>query len=241
MRSWIPLTAFAAAATLLSSCASAQLHYIQEEATAALKEEQTVICMGLMARSSNLVPAPAERSRILNDLETRLKQKRKRLIVASHGTFERRAGKIRSHSSGSANQVSYALSASQRNQAREMGADFGLVVVLDGNETWCDVDEDYSEEEIHKYDKEGNVISCRVEKTFTTTSSSHRKARATYLLYDLESGSKIWEASSNYTECHSRSSCSAHCYPPAPPHPEPPCLHDVMKNMAAAAVRKFPK
>ncbi|MEM1443393.1 MAG: hypothetical protein AAGF67_13685, partial [Verrucomicrobiota bacterium] len=166
MRFWIPLTAFLAAATLLSSCASSQLHYLDEGAAAALKEEQTVIVMGLMSSSSCQPPDTAERSRILNDLETRLKQKRKKLVVASHGTFERRAGKIRAVPSGSPNNVSYAITSSQRNQARAMGADFGLIVLLRHNGTWCDVEEDYSEEEIHEYDKEGNVISCRVEKTY---------------------------------------------------------------------------
>ncbi len=206
-----------------------------------MKQPQTLIVMGLTSKQSRLTPSASERSRILNDLETRLKQKRKKLVLATHGTFEWGAGKIRSVPAGSPNQASYVLTGSQLDQVRTMGADFGIVIVLEGNESWCSVDESYSEEEIHEYDKDGNVIACRIEKTYTTTSSANRKARATYILYDLKTGAKTWEASSTYTEANTRSSCSDHCYPPPPPHPEPPCLHDVMKNMAAAAVRKFPK
>lgn len=226
---------------LASSCATSQLHYINEGAVAALKEEKTVLVIGLTGGGSSRQPDAGERTRILNDLETRLGKKRKNLRVAGHGAFERKAGPVRAAGSGSTNQLGFVLSSTQRQRARELGAEFGLVVVLRANETWCGVHESSSTEEIHEYDKEGNVIACRRKTTYTTTSTSNRKARADYLLYDLATGAKIWECSSEHTESSSRSSCSDHCYPPPPPHPAPPCLHDVMKNMAAAAVRKFPK
>ncbi|MDF1659981.1 MAG: hypothetical protein P1U58_20365 [Verrucomicrobiales bacterium] len=232
------LSVFAAA---LTSCASSQLHYIDEGAAAALKQEQTVIVMGLMSEKSQLMPRAGERSRILNDLETRLKQKRKKLTVASHGTFERKAGRVRTSGSGNRGSVSYALNSSQLEKVRSIGADFGVIVVLRANGTWCSVDESTSTEEHHEYDKEGNIVSCHLETTYTTSSFSSRKAKADYLLYDLNTGSKIWECSSDYSESNSRSNSCTRGYPPPPSHPEPPCLHDVMKNMAAAAVRKFPK
>ena len=240
MRSLISLSCLSAA-LLLTSCATSQLHYLDEGAAAALKDEQTVVVIGLLGDQSSILPDSNERSRILNDLETRLSKKRKKLVVASHGTLERKAGRVRSKGSGSRNTLSYALSSSQQAKTRELGADFGIIVILRANETWCSVNESSSTEEIHQYDKEGNVIACRVETTYTTTSLANRKARADYVLYDMKTGAKIWECSSDYSESNSRSNCSDHCFPPPPPHPSPPCLHDVMKNMAAAAVRKFPK
>lgn len=228
-------------ATFASSCATSRLNYLNESAAASLKDEKIVIVMGLMGDRSSILPDAQERARILNDLESRLGKKRKKLTVASHGTFERKVGRIRASGSGSRGNLSYALSSSQQRSVRSLGADFGVVVILRSNETWCSVHESSSTEERLEYDKCGNVIACYTEITYTTTASANRKAKADYLLYDLNTGKKIWECSSDYSESNSRSSCSDHCYPPPPPHPEPPCLHDVMKNMASAAVRKFPK
>ncbi len=237
---WTPIGA--AVMTLsFSSCATSQLDYVDESKVAAIKQPGSVAVIGLIARDSSCQPTGRERQAILNHLETKLSQKRRKLQVMSHSEFERKVGKPRSIGSGYTGSLSYALSSSQISKAKASGATFGLVISLSKNKTWCDVGEACTTHEEPIYDKDGNEVDCKHWTEYTTTSYAYHSAKAEYLLYDLSTGQKVWASSSDFSESNTRSSCSEVCYPPPPPHPAPPTLADVMENMAAAAIRKYPR
>jgi len=156
-------------------------------------------------------------------------------------TVRRLAGAPSLSSGGSSNLLTRSFSSSDRDKLRKGGAKYALVVLVKSNTIWEDVSEscDHETEEIR--DRDGHVISCITTTTYTTTSSTYRKVRAEYHLYELSSGKKVWVTSSDHSEVFSRSNCSDFHYPRPPQHPAPPSIEDVMKNMSAAAVRKLPK
>jgi len=230
-----------AATVLLASCATSRVEYIEEQVAPAMANPGTVVVAGIVARDSSCVLPQSEQEKILHRLEKKLSQKRRKKEVMSHVTFEGLVGRTRSVGSGSSESLSYVLTPGQVSRAKKIRARFALVIVVNGGETWCDVDESCTYHEEPIYDKEGNVVGCRHWTEYTTTSRAHRSMCADYLLYDLSNGKKVWACSSKYNKANSRSAYSELGYPLPPLHPAPPTVADVMDNMSNSAMRKFPR
>ncbi len=241
MKTFFCTLTIASAALALSSCATSRLEYIDATIAPAMAQPGSVAIAGMVAKNENCLPEEREQDIILNRLAIKLGQKRKHLRITGHDAFEREVGPTRRIGSGYTGSLTFALSPGQVEKAKHLQERFALVISLSENNTWCDVDESCDTREEHIYDEHGHVIDCRTWTEYTTSSCSHRAVRAEYLLYDLSTGRKVWACSSQYEESRSQSSCSTHCYPPPPPHPAPPATSDVMENMAAAAIRKYPK
>jgi len=76
---------------------------------------------------------------------------------------------------------------------------------------------------------------------YTTTSHTKRAVTATYAIYDVDSGSKIWASQSSNTRERVRTADSYDGYPEAPDYAPVPSLLGVIRSMAAAAVKKLPR
>ncbi len=229
------------ASGFLFSCASATLE-LQDPATdKAAIQSGSIAIGGVLQAGSGIGLTDSARNAIAGDLGQTIAKKRRKQDVMGWDTVKRLAGAPSLSSGGSSDLLSRSFSASDREKLRKGGAKYVLIVLVNGNEIWEDVSESCEHETEEILDKDGHVIACITTDTYTTTSSSHRKVRAEYHLYELSSGSKVWVTSSDYREANSRSNCSEFHYPRPPQHPAPPAIDDVMKNMSAAAVRKLPK
>lgn len=230
-----------ALASLLVSCASTKIHFVDEGALGGLKGAGHVALAGVLGTGSAIGIHPEERADIACDLERRLKKKRRHLAVSTPILFESIVGCPRLRSGGDRTSISDFLTPSQRAKLRESRFDYVMILVLSANETWCDVDESESTEDENEYDQHGNVIACRTTTTYTTTSRAHRRAAGHFYLFDAGTGNQVWKAESRHSESNNRSSSSTFSHPNPPPHPEPPGLVDVVENMNQSIARKFPK
>lgn len=243
-RSTFPLLA-SACALLLSSCATSKLTYVDEAHSATFKNarksdsSKTVAVIGVVT-SGGVSISGQERRAIAGDLSNRLSKNRRKTAVIDATKFQQRVG-APNLSIGSSISLSGILSSSERAKAVSQGIDYGLVAIVRKNATSRDVGESCSTDEHHTYDKEGNIISTCVTTTYTTTSTSYRSSSGEYVLYDFSTGKQVWVCASSHSEGNSNSRSSEIHYPRPPSHPSPPCISDVVENMNASSLRKFPK
>ena len=223
------------------SCATTKIHYVDEGAASQLKGPRNVAIGGVLGTGSAEGMHPEDRDDIASFLEQQLKKKRRHLAVSSPMLFESIVGRPYVRPRSDRTSLSHFLAPSQQEKLRNSRFDYVLFLVLDQQETWCDVEESEDTEEEHEYDRHGNIIACYTTTTYTTSSRAHRKASGDFLLFDARTGKRVWKASSQNSECHTRSSCSTISYPLPPPHPDPPTLADVVQNMSQSMSRKFPK
>ncbi|NNE93113.1 MAG: hypothetical protein HKN23_15830 [Verrucomicrobiales bacterium] len=233
--------------SLLFSCASARVDFVDPNLTGASLESKTIAIAGVVAARANSGEAnfsEAERKSIANAAEAILRKKHgRRLTVVGPSEFCRNAGggPNRTVSSADSGLLSKALSGAEIVNAREAGIDFVLLIEPTGNCVTRDIDRSSSTDTDYVYDKDGNVVSCTTTTEYTTSADTRRHVSARYHLFDLRSRERVWQTSSEHGETHSRSNCSSVCYPPAPAYPRPPTVPDVMENMSAAAMKKLPK
>lgn len=230
-----------AASCFLIGCASAKLDYADPAHAATGYKTGKVAVAGVVQSGGKLSLSDSDRRAVANEFGRAIDKRRKGVSVIGFERVRSIAGNPRSRVGSGGNLLTSALSSSQRSKLRSAGATYALLIEVHANETWCDVSESTSTDTDEIRDKEGNVIHCITTTTYTTSSRAHRRVRARYALYELATGKSVWVVTSNHCEAHSRANCSEICFPPPPPHPDPPCVADVMKNMSSAAIRKLPR
>ncbi len=227
--------------SLLVSCATTQIHYVDEGAASDLKGPRSVAIGGVLTTPRVRSLDREDISDISNTIDRQLSKKRRKLSVFSHMLFEGIVGRSFARPQSDRTTLAAFLSPAQRQKVKSSRFDYILFFVLSSEQTWCDIDESESTDTEHNYDKHGNVISCCTTTTYTTSSRSHRMAEGDFYLFDSRTGKRVWKAESRHSESNTRSSCSTFGYPLPPPHPDPPTLGDVVENMAQSMARKFPK
>ena len=108
--------------SLLTSCATSRVEYIDTQVAPAIANPGTVVVAGLVAGDSNCAISQIERGNILHRLEKKLAQKRRQKDIVGHLAFEGFVGRTRSVGSGSTGSLSYALTPSQMAKAKKFKA-----------------------------------------------------------------------------------------------------------------------
>lgn len=102
-----------------------------------------------------------------------------------------------------------------------------------------DIDHDTDESTEYVYDDEGEVIDCyTVVDSYETTARTRRGLVANYRIEDSATGRALWIAQSKASSSRSRKNHSGFSFPPAPPFPEEPPLHEVAAKMNKAIAGK---
>lgn len=226
---------------LLASCVTTQIHLV-ESPTPRPDRSRIAILVGGIHAESGVAPVHADEALTMGrDLARRLEKANRRGVSEAVALEDEpslaRMGFLAPRWSSRGSLSSF-LSPGQVEALSRSRFDAVILLSIRTDETWTDVHEGVSVDTEHVYCKDGCIIATHTTTTYTTSSRAHRRLVVESRVFEIRTGRALWHASSEHTEVRSRSSCSAICFPPPPPFPDPPTRVDVMENISRSIARK---